>query len=447
MKKLFLTLLLAAPALGQTPVAPPSEAAVPAASRERPAVEGALTLQEATQFALQNSPITRGGVAELDIAQARIRSAQAARKLGVSATTFLTTGDENGPIYNSPMGVTPQNLFTVPSGGFADQNVMFMLPLLTGGRLQALTRQAQLARDASAFDLAGLRLDVTLETRRAYLAVLLALETQNVAGAREKATLETLENDRAALRVGRVPQLYVLRDEAEYADAQQSATDSARDVEIALISLRAVMGAGADSSFTLKDALAAPPAPAAVAQTVALALAQRPEILGARKRLESSRQGEVAAKGTSKLQASLMGMGDLSRSRRSSASGVSVGLILGIPLFDGGLRRADREVASGETARAQAGLERLEITVESEVESAQVTLQAALKNIGTAQSALEAAQESYRVALLRYQSGRSTNAEALDSLAALTRARTNVARARYQAQIAADQLARASGSL
>lgn len=414
------------------------------ATGARPFVTGPLSLQKAVEIALANSPILRGATADLDVAAARVKAAQAARKPSLSATTFLTTGSETGPIYNSPDGVTPQNLFAVPRGAFADQNLMLMLPLLNGGRLQALTRQAQAARAASGFDLQTARLDVALDTKTAYRQTLLALETQKVAAARQNATTEQLRNDRAAEKAGRVPQLFVLRDEAEDADAGQDVTNAARDVELALISLRALMGARTDSDFSLTDSLETLNEDDS-ASNLQTALANRPELQGARARLESTRQGENAVRGSSKFQAALTGMADLGGTRSGSSGGLSVGLVVGVPIFDGGMRRAGRDEARAQISRAQADVSRLEIQVEREVAGAQVSLDAARKNVATAQSALVAAQEGYRVALLRYQGGRATNAETLDALAALTRARTNRARALYNAQIASDQLGRAVG--
>lgn len=420
------------------------EVPTPGEAEARPLLTGPLSLARAVEIALANSPILRGATADLDEAAARVKAAQAARKPSLSATTFLTTGSETGPIYNSPDGVTPQNFFAVPRGAFADQNLMLMLPLLNGGRLQALTRQAQAAREASGFDLQTARLDVALDTKAAYRQVLLALETQKVAASRQSATTEQLKNDRAAELVGRVPQLFVLRDEAEDADAGQDVTNAARDVELALLSLRAVMGVRSESGFSLSDSLE-PLNQSATASDLQTALANRPELQGARARLESARQGENAVRGSSKFQAALTGMADLSGARGGSSGGLSVGVVVGVPIFDGGMRRAGRDEARAQSVRAGADVSRLEIQVEREVLGAQVSLDAARKNVVAAQSALVSAQESYRVALLRYQGGRATNAETLDALAALTRARTNRARALYEVQIAGDQLARAIG--
>jgi len=73
-------------------------------------------------------------------------------------------------------------------------------------------------------------------------------------------------------------------------------------------------------------------------------------------------------------------------------------------------------------------------------------LQAAEQNIKTAQSGVAAAEEDYRVAQLRYESGRGINVEVLDALTALTRARTNRVQALFDHNIARDRLLRATGA-
>ena len=91
----------------------------------RPLVMGPLSLAGAVEIALENSPRLRGAQADIDIAIAQVRTARAARKPSVSATTFLTGGSENGPIYNSPDGVSPQNLFAAPRGAFETSAITF----------------------------------------------------------------------------------------------------------------------------------------------------------------------------------------------------------------------------------------------------------------------------------------------------------------------------------
>jgi hypothetical protein len=78
---------------------------------------------------------------------------------------------------------------------------------------------------------------------------------QRVAEQRRQATEERLRIDRVAFDEGRIPKVYVLRDEAEHADANQMMTNAQRDVGIALVVLKTVMGVHPASQITLSDTL------------------------------------------------------------------------------------------------------------------------------------------------------------------------------------------------
>lgn len=444
----------------------------------RPVLDQSLTMEDAVQTALKYSPVVRGAQADILVAQAQINAIRASRKPTVSATTFLTIGNESN-IFSTPAPVMPQNLFAVPSGGFANQNLMLMWPLSTGGRLPALLRQGQAVAAASQSDSEVVQLDLALETKTAYRQVLLAQSLKTVAEARHAATVERTRIDRARAESGRIPALYVLRDEAEEADAAQGVTNADRDIEIAQIVLQTTMGVSPLSHLTLADSLenvaavpfaALPPQPTSpatiadsstrnpsatsttsadglpLATLLETARAQRPDLQAARRRLKGSEEGINAARSAFKPQVALMAMADLSRTRGANSSGASAGLVLGVPIFDGGLKRAQTAEARAQQRRAQADYDRVQLQIEREVQTALVTQTAATRNLATTEAAVKAAEENSRVAALRYEAGRATNAEVLDALAVLTRARVNRVQAAFDVAVARDQLARAAGN-
>src|SRR5207247_1817382 len=121
------------------------------------------------------------------------------------------------------------------------------------------------------------------------------------------------------------------------------------------------------------------------------------------------------------------------------------GLTASLPLFDGGLRRANTRSAEADQRHRQAEYERTLLEVMQQVGSALLSLGAAEQNVTTAQAAVRAAQAEYTVGLQRYQAGRGVLVEVLDALAARTRARTNAVQALYEYNVAQDQLRRAVG--
>jgi outer membrane protein len=87
--------------------------------------------------------------------------------------------------------------------------------------------------------------------------------------------------------------------------------------------------------------------------------------------------------------------------------------------------------------------ERRQIGVEVQIAIAQV--QAAVVSVSVAQQTIDSAQEAYRVELALVAAGTATTTDLLDAQSALTTARLNLARARYEVAIQRVALARAMG--
>lgn len=457
------TIVLALAASVALPQQEKEEAATPKLDSllaSRPVVNQALTLQEAVEIALKESPVVRGAEEEVNMAVAQVSVAKVVPRPILSTTSLLTTGSA-GNLLSTPAQVMPQSLFAVPRSGFLQQNLTLMYPLHTGGRLKALIRQAEAARQASDAELEAVKRDLALEVKTAYRQVLMAQATADIFKSLVATTEERLRISRLALEEGRAYKAVVLRDEAEEANARQMLINANRDVELAFVMLKTAMGLGQASRITLSDKLTHEPVQvvsaerqatgeaaerSAVERFLALAGKQRPELKAARQRIEAAQQGVTIAQSAYKPQLSLMAMADSMRGREmDSFTGSTFGVVAGLPILDGGMRRSQVEEARANQRRWQREYEKVALQVAKEVESAFLALQAAEQSIKTAGTALASAEEGYRVAQLRYESGRSVNVEVLDALAAFTRARANQVQALYDYNVARDQLIRAVG--
>lgn len=420
------------------------------AGEARPVVSGRVTLAEVEALALRESPVIRGAAAEIEAAAARLRMAQAMRRPGLSANTFASAGDAPNILYTVEP-VVPRMFMTVPSGFFLNQNVMAMLPLYTGGRLRALVDRAGALRNASRAELETTRQEVALMARVAYHEAAARRSLIEVAEAALRATEERLRRAQLLAEEGRVPLVNVRREEAELASARQQLTNAQRDLEIALIQLSTVVGVGPESRLepaaSLEpQALEEDGLPGELSELQALAVEQRPELRAANQRVRSERLGVAAARGLSRPQVAGMGMADLGASSGNGLDpNVTVGAVASLPILDGGLRRA--QVSEAEALRRRGVEERRRVTLQvgQEVATAFANLQAAAQNVGTAQAGVTAAEEDYRLALARFEAGRSPMTDVLDAQAALTRARTNRVQALFDERIARDRLRRAVG--
>ncbi|MCC6484269.1 MAG: TolC family protein [Armatimonadetes bacterium] len=427
----------------------------------RPLLNGPVTLSEAVETALQMSPLVRGSAADVEAAQARLRAARAQTRPWASITA-LSSGGSMGSIVSTPMSVQPSMAMSVPDGRFSAGNLMVMYPLLTGGRLSAGTRSAIAQSAAASQDLETRQQDVVLTARNAYHEVIARKSLVEVAQARLREDEERLRLDRVRLQQEQIPSYYIQRGEAEVASTQQALTNAKRDVELALIALKTVIGLDPASKIDVQGALDFTPsdeiirriiAPSAAAGSderlqalLATARSHRPEIEAAEQREAASRALIQAARGEFSPQVNLFGSGDImDRPSMDSRGGVTFGIVASVPLYNGGERSAQVAETKAEHRKQREQQAQVELQIAQEVQSALVSLLAAEQNVTTAQKAVDAAKAEYEAAQKRYEVGRSVVVEVLDSVTAKVRAETNVVQALYEYNLAQDALRRATG--
>ena len=421
--------------------------ALPQVSPAQETVSGQLTVGQAIQFALKNSPTLRASRAEVAAAQAETGSARARQRPQLSANGFLSQGSMPN-VLQSAMGVEPQALVIAPEKGFADANLMLMAPLYSGF-LSGLVVAATAREKAAAAEASGMAAEVALRVREAYIGSLYAAEMVRASQSRVIAAEEMVRTSRAQLEAGKGIEATVKRAEAELAEAKQDLTTAENDRRKMLLDLLAEMGASLDSTPTLAESLAYKPLDLALQSFLDKAREGRGELLAARQRVRAAQGQTSSAEGSLRPQVYGFAMGDAFRPRDMSgnSAGYTVGLTVSLPIFDGGMRRSDVAAARAMADRARAEADRWELLVAKEVRQAWLDTETAAQNFGTAQSALTAAQSAFEVMAIRVASGKAILLEQLDALAVLTRARANVAKAMADHQLAVARLYRAAGSV
>jgi outer membrane protein TolC len=186
--------------------------------------------------------------------------------------------------------------------------------------------------------------------------------------------------------------------------------------------------------------------PADLAGLLRAAERGRPELRSAGLRITGAELETTAISSAYRPQVNAFVMGDVMKMHgQSTSGGTTFGLAASIPIFTGGRRSAAVQTAQAERRRLEREHERIALEVAQSVNAAYLNLRAAEQNIGTTQAALRSAQEDYRVARIRYESGRSILVEVLDALATRTRAEGNVVQVLFAYNVARDQLLRALG--
>lgn len=417
----------------------------------RPRLVGPLSGSAAVDVALAQS--LRIGISREETLMATAERLMAASELGLKVSaTAVGAAQDRGMIYPTAPGVMPAFYAQLADRNAADFNLMAMLPLLTGGRLQALLYGAQATEKAALARQAWELLDVAREARIAYARVLLARQKLEVAGWEVEQQGENLSLVEKEYAVGRVARYQMLRASAELANARQRENDRRAELEIEQANLKATLGVDMASSFEYVDALGLPAAAGAVDNDMRQALSARADLIAARLDVTAAGQAVRAARARYAPQVFAVGMleqmYETGRSRPSAWNGgYSAGVVASIPVLDAGERRA--QVMRGEADQRRRGLQAqaLELEVTRQVIEARTNLDAARRNVALAEEEVARAEEDLRVARLRFLAGRAIHLEVIDALATLARARLNRINALYQATVARADLLRATGRL
>jgi outer membrane protein TolC len=399
-----------------------------------------LNLIDALKLARQNSPTLQAARAEADASSAGARAVRAQTLPQLSANGFGTVGNQTSIISSSPM-VEPAALMMTPPGSFIDGNLMLMVPLIVT-RLKAMTAAASWQARAAAGELSEAKAELDLRVTDVYFQVLRARRMIASAEARVAAAQELVKNARSRLEAGSGIEANVSRAQSELSAAERELTSARNDEAKAILDLQALIGMDLSQQVVVEEEQPAAQ-PLSLDDALKLAKQNRGVIAAARARVEAASADVRAAQSQRSPQLYAVAMGDVTN--RRDMGGVTAGLTLSFPLFDGGRISAETAQARAMRTRAEAQLREAELTVNKEVRQAVLDLQTAQTNAASAEAAVRSAQAAYDVIALRVQAGKSILVEQLDALQVLTQARADLARATFDVQIAIARLLRAAG--
>lgn len=401
-----------------------------------------LTIRQAVEAARASSPTLQAGRAEVEAARQAVTVSRARRGPQLAAHAFGASS-QRGAILPSSPSVMPSALMGMPGADAVVLNLMLMVPIFTGGALDAQVRAAAAQEGVATGDLAEMTAETDLMVQEAYLMALLAAENVLREESRVAAAAEMVRTTQARFEAGGDIRATVARAEAELAMARRERVMASNERAKAMLELRAAMGADLDAPLELADALALGAVETSLETLIVRAASQRGALRAASAQVDSAEAAVRVAEGALRPQVYGVAMRDASTDRMMN--GTTVGITLSLPLFDGGERRSDVRRMRAMLDRTRGLLRQRQLTVEKEVRQAWLDLQTAQENARSAQASVESATTSYEAVRLRVEAGRAILLEQLDALQVLTQARAELSRALYDHALASARLCRAAG--
>jgi len=394
-----------------------------------------LSLEDCISVGLATNPAVEISIQNRQAAREKIAEAKSGYYPTFKASssyTYTTLADEK-------MGGSPDSF---------DTRLAIRQPLYDGGATTSLVagvRQAIVVQD---YEVARTRQEIILGVKSAFYEVMRRRDLLAVAQ-NSRADAEThLEQARGLYAEGVSPRADVIKVEVQVASAGLEVIRAENAVLQAEANLAAAMGLSASADFSIMPTTPiAPIALPPLAGTIALAQAGRPELRGIMARIEAAqtniRQIESGFYPNLSLDAAL---GQQERTYPPTDKKWSVGLSLGIPVFERLTTRSKKNQAVAALGALQATELQTLRGVELEVQQAWLALKESLERKEVTGKVREQAEEDLRVSEGRYQEGVGNILDVLDAQAAMTQAKTNAVVATYDIATAMAKLDRATGA-
>lgn len=397
-----------------------------------------VSLEEAMQLALTAHENLTEAQAAVDQALARVVQSRAAAQPQISVNVSHTeplhfnTSLPAGLGGGGGAGAGALAFFLAAPEGPSERLQVSQL-LYDFNRTRSAVKAAESRTRAARHGLEVTRRQLMFEVTNAYLE---ALRSEALAGVQ----LLTAENQ--ALHVAEADELHktglglpidVVRAQTAYARAVQEYTQTRNQAVTAHVTLATLMGIDPRTPYKVED----PGSPFQIDRSldslVEQALKQRPALAQSEALVEAQQYSleNAEAGNRPRLTSSLTFTANQVLPQPSSEN-LSLMFNLEIPIFDGGLTRAQADEARAQLTSTQAQYSRLRRQVVSEVTQAYVLSQTARQRLTNVEFEVRGAEESVRVATGRYRLGLGRFIEVLDAERALASARTSQVDARTQ---------------
>jgi len=407
------------------------------------AEEKTYTLEDAYRAALSTNELIK--IAEENSAQSEYRVDQ--------AWTYLYPRVDGRGLYTKYNKSLPPNgqqpLLFQPESQLAATLVLTQ-PLYTGGRTLAALRSAQKMRITSNAELAIAKQDMMVNVADAYYAVLKARKTVDIS----RRSLERMERHHqvtqreAATRKTKANQSALLRANTLVSQAKILLVRSEDALKIARDRLSLLTKLPQDLSVAEPPALEAPSQ--GLDNLKKSALETRDDYAKSKIDQNIAEENVTIVKGGHYPQ--LYGEAGMTYASSSpemvtDATVFYAGLRLQVPIFEGGLMKAEVSEAKSKVRQAELSSEFLRKTIESDVQEAYINLQTLTSVLDTAKIQRDYAQGNYEAVEGLFSEGLLASLSLIDAEQALTAAERELVNASYDREVSILRLERATGRL
>ena len=408
-----------------------------------PASERIFTLQDAYHSAFVSNESVK--ISEEGLVQSEARIEQ--------AWTYLyprVTGQAGYRRFNEVLPPGEDSTFIFQPLSQFQAALVLQQPLYTGGRTSAALRTAQTMREMSAYDLNGTRQDILLNVAAAYYGVLKAerlVEKSRASLTRMQHHLNVTERE-ASTRRTKANISNLLRARTLVSQARITLTRDENSVKIARQKLLLLSRLPEDASLAEP---APEPAPGETFDELkAVAVGNRNDLAASRLNRKVADENVTIVRGSHYPQAYAEGALQYSNSHPATMTDGTTyygGVRVQVPIFEGGLMRAELSEARSQRRQAELAFEYLQRSVETEVYGAYVDYQTVKSVQVAAKQQHDDARSNFDTVEKLFGQGLVSSLGLIDAQQALFLAERELVNATYDEQLAVLRLRKSTGTL
>jgi outer membrane protein len=397
-----------------------------------------LSMEQAVDLALKKNLRVEETIHVIAKARAAMREARTGFLPTFSATYSSTHLSETPHSISRSRTIAPG---VVIPGGRSDVGTMKIYqlsvsatqPIFAGFKILNTYRVAKLGIDLAKVAREIVRHEVVLAVREAYLDVLAAGQSVNVAQTAVKQLTSHVKRAKNFYAVGMIPKNDLLKSQVELANAIQDLLKAKTAQVVARSALNLLLRRPLSAPLILTDRLRYRPTQYRLNECYSIGLRKRPEIRQLYLQLRTAwRQIHIAIAGyfpTISLTWTYNKYADdpglASASRFQSADDWNIVLAATWTFWEWGKTTYQVQQARREHDRLKVVQKQTVDNIRLEIKKAYLELKVAEKNIGVARTAVVQARENFRMSVERYRAQVTTSTEVLDAQTLLTKSQVN----------------------
>ncbi len=395
-----------------------------------------LTLPKTVRMALDYNRDIKAAHYDLKSAEYSIDEARAGKMPQVSYTFDAGRSKTSGSYGGSSIG----NNF--------GHGLNVTIPIYTGGAVEGAIAVAKLGKTTAQEEMLRVEQATKLSAVQGYFGLLAYEELQDVYHESVTNLQGHLDNVTAQYNVGTVAKLDVLTSNVSLANAKTDAVTADNDVANAEANLNNILGLPLQTKLTLSDhQLPFESYDISLQEALDYSMKYRPEVLQASLAVQQAEE-QIGIAGAGNKPTVSVSAGENWKDDDfpgTSNNGWSVAGGVTFKFYDGGATNAKVNQAKQALLKARETEQQTREAGQLAVKQAYLDIRSAAQKVEATQSAVAEAEESFKIARVRYQAGVGINLDVLDAQLNLNQAKTNHIQALYDYNVGIAKLEQAMG--